>query len=149
MLFLGLIPSLVQFVEEYVEQNFRVHSCEAEICENDDDDDTKTTLDDAKETEDQIPIEENSTLNIEEEQSQSESEVQTSNVELNVEAESTDQNAASIFDIQEVDLDDKSKDEKDDSNVETVEERIREMKQFRVNSPSYQAVQVSLPISHF
>jgi len=32
--------------------------------------------------------------------------------------------------------------EKDQKDEEIVEERIKELKQFRVNSPSYQAVQV-------
>jgi len=34
-IFLGLIIALVQFVEDFVDENYHVHSCEEEICESD------------------------------------------------------------------------------------------------------------------
>ena len=133
-----MIPALVKFVEEFVDKNFRVHSCEEEICENDED--AATTLDDDKEPEELVATEESPTLSIEDEQSQSEIE----NINPNVEIETTTTTNHNVFDIADVEFDnEESKEKKEDSNVETVDEQIREMKQFRVNSPSYQAVQVS------
>ena len=143
----GLILALVKFVEEYVDENYVDHSCEIEICENDVKTSDDRVINDDETLEEQGTFEnvENSTVNEENVESE-DSLPQIINDEPSIEIENdfspnVDNN---VVDEAAVSTNPDLDEPEVEVQIEITRERIKAMKQFRVSSPSYQAVQVSI-----
>ena len=144
-------------MEDYVEQNFVEHSCETEICQNDDVatlDENVTTNDDTVdvtlEEQETLENDENSAINEEIVENEQFSPVIVNELDVEI-ADDVLSNAVDIAVDEDIGVGVSTNPEanefdEQDAEVEKVIEisrqQMKAMKQFRVSSPSYQAVQV-------